>query len=247
MRRHVRPVIAGLLFTFGLWSAQASAAVTVGIGDAAGLPGSDVEVTVSLSGTQGDVAAVQLDILFPDTTLSVSPADDCTLAPQLPESLSFFVFQPAPNRARFLVIDHGYPGALMGDGDLFTCAFHILPEPSESVAELLADRVEVSDDFAMPVPASAENGTVSVLLCGNGSIDPDEACDDGSDNGTSFSCCTASCEFVPDGEASCDGNECTRPDTCTAGVCTPGGCADGGVCTVCGGSCVDSGSSCECE
>jgi hypothetical protein len=247
MGRDVRPAIAGLVFAVGLWSAQASAAVTVTIGDAAGSPGGNADVTVAMAGGMGDVAAVQLDVTFPETILSISPADDCTLADRLPASLSFIVFHPAANRARFLIIDLNYPGALISDGDLFTCSFHILSEPSGSVAELVGDRLEVSDDLAMSVPASVEDGMVTVLLCGNGVIDAGEACDDGSDNGTSFSCCTTTCQFVSDGEASCDGNECTRPDTCVAGVCTPGGCADGGACTVCGGLCVATGSSCSCE
>jgi hypothetical protein len=231
----------------GLWSAQASEAATLTIGDAAGLPGSDVGVVVSLSGTVEDVAAVQLDVLFLNAILDIVPADDCALAERLADSLSLFSFRPAPNRARFLIVDLNYPGALISDGDLFTCAFHIVPQPPGSVAELVGDRFEISNELAMPIPVSVENGTVTVLFCGNGSIEPGEACDDGSDNGTSSSCCTAGCQFVPDGEASCDGNDCTRPDTCIAGVCTPGTCAEGGACTVCGGVCVDTGSSCGCE
>jgi parallel beta-helix repeat protein len=82
--------------------------------------------------------------------------------------------------------------------------------------------------------------------CGNGSVEAGELCDTGAANGTESSCCTASCQFKPNGAASCDGNACTRPDTCTAGVCTPGACADGAACTICGGTCDDTGSSCEC-
>lgn len=246
MRRHVRPVVAGLGLLLGLWSASAAEAAVVTIGDGAGLPDSDVDVTVSLSDGEGDVAAVQLDVLFPVTSLSLSPAEDCSLADRLTE-LSLFVFEPQPNRARFLVIDLNYPGAIISDGDLFTCTFHILAQPSESVADLVGDRVEVSDDSAMPIASSVENGSVTVLLCGNNLIDQGEECDDGNDNGTSSSCCTATCQFVPDGPASCDGNTCTRPDSCVGGVCTPGGCADGGACTLCGGVCVDTGSSCVCE
>jgi hypothetical protein len=245
VKTHVAATIAGLVFS--LWSAQASGVVTVTIGDAAGLPGSDVDVTVGLSGGEGNVASVQLDVLYPNTILSIVPADDCVLAERLSESLSLFAFHPAPGRARFLVIDLNFPGELISNGDLFTCAFHIAPLPSGFVADLVGDRLEVSDDLAVPLPATVEDGTVTVLLCGNGAIDAGEACDDGSDNGSSISCCTATCQFVPDGEASCDGNECTRPDTCLAGVCTPGSCADGGACTACGGTCVDTGSSCNCE
>jgi len=231
----------------GLWASQASGIATVVIGDASGLPGSDVDVTVSLAGAEGNVAAVQLDVLFPIDTLSLVPSEDCAIAERLEESLSLFVFHPAPGRARFLVIDLNFPGSIITNGELLTCGFHILPEPAQPVADLIGDRLEVSDDLAMPLPASVTNGMVTIVLCGNGLIDSGEDCDDGPANGTSSSCCAPTCEFVPDGEASCDGNECTRPDTCLAGVCTPGSCADGTACTVCGGLCVDAGSSCNCE
>lgn len=83
--------------------------------------------------------------------------------------------------------------------------------------------------------------------CGDTIVDLGEDCDDGADNGTGASCCTESCQFKPDGNASCDGKVCTRPDQCTAGVCSPGTCADGSACSICGGECVDTGSSCECD
>lgn len=82
--------------------------------------------------------------------------------------------------------------------------------------------------------------------CGNGTLDAGEDCDDGPDNGTSNSCCATSCQFKPNGNASCDGNVCTRPDTCTNGVCTAGACAEGSACTICGGTCDDSGGPCVC-
>jgi len=86
-------------------------------------------------------------------------------------------------------------------------------------------------------------------LCGDGNIDAadGELCDDGADNATIRSCCAADCLYKPNGAASCDGNLCTRPDTCTDGVCTPGTCADAQACSQCGGSCVDTGSTCECQ
>jgi hypothetical protein len=97
-----------------------------------------------------------------------------------------------------------------------------------------------------PIP-STETPTETPGACGNGGIDLDEQCDDGASNGTASSCCDALCQFKANGNASCDGNVCTRSDTCTDGVCTPGSCADSAPCTFCGGTCVDTGSSCECQ
>jgi hypothetical protein len=89
-------------------------------------------------------------------------------------------------------------------------------------------------------------GLAQAATCGDETVGPGEQCDDGEDNGSASSCCGIDCQFKPNGDASCDGNPCTRPDTCTLGVCSPGDCADG-TCTICGGQCVDSGVSCECD
>jgi cysteine-rich repeat protein len=87
--------------------------------------------------------------------------------------------------------------------------------------------------------------TAAVQKCGDGVLDTGEDCDDG--NQTSGDCCSASCVMEPDGNASCDSNDCTRQDTCSQGVCIPGPCADGQACTFCGGTCDDTGTSCECQ
>jgi len=96
-------------------------------------------------------------------------------------------------------------------------------------------------------PTQTPTFTPGSQECGNAIAEGTEACDDGQANGTGSSCCTVDCQFEPDGPASCDGNSCTRADTCTAGVCSPGPCADGNACSACGGTCVDNGSSCDCE
>jgi hypothetical protein len=85
-----------------------------------------------------------------------------------------------------------------------------------------------------------------IKRCGNAVIDAGEQCDAGTSNGGESTCCGADCQYKPNGAASCDGNLCTRPDTCSSGVCTPGGCASGQACSICGGTCVASGG-CHCE
>ena len=57
------------------------------------------------------------------------------------------------------------------------------------------------------------------IRCGDGEIDPTEACDAGAANGTPASCCTTSCTAIGDLTACTDGNDCTANDHCSAGVC----------------------------
>lgn len=103
------------------------------------------------------------------------------------------------------------------------------------------------DGDPRPSGPGYDMGVYERQSCGNGALDSNEECDDGPDNGTGSSCCAATCLFKPNGAASCDGNACTRPDTCTNGACTPGACADGSACTICGGTCNDTGSACQCQ
>jgi spore coat protein A len=59
------------------------------------------------------------------------------------------------------------------------------------------------------------------IACGDGVLDPTEACDAGVANGTPASCCSAACTPIVNGTACDDGNACTLGDACQAGVCTP--------------------------
>ena len=69
-------------------------------------------------------------------------------------------------------------------------------------------------------------------ICGNGTLELGESCDDG---GTADGdCCSSSCQFEAPGSACDDGNACTAVDVCDgAGVCVPGPglpCDDGLFC-----------------
>jgi len=83
-------------------------------------------------------------------------------------------------------------------------------------------------------------------ICGNGTVDPTEQCDDG--NTLNGDCCSSTCQFEP-ARSPCTGtNVCVTATTCDgAGVCgggtpTPGACNDGNACTTAdscaGGVCV---------
>ncbi len=69
--------------------------------------------------------------------------------------------------------------------------------------------------------------------CGNGILEPGEACDDG--NILDGDCCSAICTFEVAGSACADGNACNGDETCNgSGTCDPGlllNCDDANVCT----------------
>ena len=58
-------------------------------------------------------------------------------------------------------------------------------------------------------------------VCGDGTLDPGEQCDDGAANGLPGDCCTVTCAFQPAGTACTDdGNLCTADMCDAAGTCT---------------------------
>jgi len=76
--------------------------------------------------------------------------------------------------------------------------------------------------------------------CGDGVLDPEEECDDG--NSLDGDCCSARCEFEPQGSACGDpaDTECTDPDTCDgAGTCDGNHAASGDPCGDQGIECVE--------
>jgi uncharacterized delta-60 repeat protein len=71
------------------------------------------------------------------------------------------------------------------------------------------------------------DGFVGDTRCGNGVVEPGEACDDG--NTVDGDCCSVTCTSVePDGAACDDAGRCVSDGACRAGLC------DGVACGVCG-------------
>ena len=71
-------------------------------------------------------------------------------------------------------------------------------------------------------------------VCGDGTVDVNETCDDG--NTADGDCCSAHCQVEPSGAACSDGDACNGAETCDgAGACVAGDpldCDDGDPCTV---------------
>jgi hypothetical protein len=105
------------------------------------------------------------------------------------------------------------------------------PRPADAPCEPDADPCtrDVCDGMG-PACTHPASGT---CVCGDGDVDPGEACDEGPANGTAGSCCTATCQLSPEGKSCDDGDACTEKDECTAGLCggRPKVCEDGNACT----------------
>lgn len=67
-------------------------------------------------------------------------------------------------------------------------------------------------------------------VCGDGTIDPGEECDDGND--ADGDCCSSACGLEPSGMPCDDGDACTVNDVCAQGACT-GTTLDCGDCSAC--------------
>ncbi len=97
----------------------------------------------------------------------------------------------------------------------------------DEVKALLLDSgapIDLSPDWNAVVPrldilAALDDGD-DVGGCGDGVVDPGEACDDGVDNGSL--CCDVNCQLVPNGETCDDGSACTSDTACQEGVCEGG-------------------------
>ena len=89
-----------------------------------------------------------------------------------------------------------------------------------------------------------DDSDCATAVCGNGSIEAGEDCDDGNDlNGD---CCSATCQFETAGSSCADGAFCNGDETCNgAGTCQAGtavDCGDGVGCT--DDSCDEGGDTC---
>jgi cysteine-rich repeat protein len=117
----------------------------------------------------------------------------------------------------------------------------MLREPSESLAPFVGE--EAAGDWTLTVSdlASADTGSLEswslevCSTCGNGELDPGEACDDG--NAVGGDCCAFDCQSATGEGSPCDdGDACTIGGTCTAGACVPDDATTCDPCLVCDGA-----------
>lgn len=143
--------------------------VTLTVGPATAAPGDTATISLDISGGQGEVATVQLDLLFDPSVVEVG-AGACALDPRLTEHV-LSVTQPndppAPaglQRLRIFLGDLSAPVAAFADGRIATCAFHVKPGASAATLTLAADRMNVGDARGDVFGSQTVSGGVSILL-----------------------------------------------------------------------------------
>ena len=108
----------------------------------------------------------------------------------------------------------------------------------------LIEQFEVGSGAALPT--SHVCGVPSTPRCGDGHLDPGEACDDG--NTANGDCCSATCHLDPPNTSCNDLNSCTVGEKCNgAGVCHGfTSCRIDSTCNVCGSKCKLQAGACKC-
>jgi hypothetical protein len=134
---------------------------------------------VSASGLRGGTAAVVIR-LANDTTNSAFTADvdiaystdlleffppvktTCTIAPRLAGTHQVAGTLPEPGRVRLSIPPAGATNNPLGDGDLASCAFHILPDAASSPAALTIQSPLLAGSNGLALPVVVTDGAVFI-------------------------------------------------------------------------------------
>ena len=145
--------------------------VSLTVGSVSGSVGDDAPVSIAMSGGGGEVASLQLDVLFDPTLLDIgNPGAACVKDPRLSQhvlSVTMPDDPPAPDgmrRLRLFIGDLTTPIATFDDGGIATCTFRIKSAAIATPVKLAADRLNVSDAHGDIFGSQAVSGGVSILI-----------------------------------------------------------------------------------
>jgi cysteine-rich repeat protein len=138
------------------------------------------------------------------------------------------------------------------------------PSTCDDSTHICSARTPLTNNTPCGTGGYCKNSVCTQPVCGNGQVEPGEACDEGSSNGQSGSGCKANCQFVCVNAAAdcpapsfCQINTCTTAHTCSAIAdplkedmsCAAGLVCKSGVCTMptatCGNGVVETGEQCD--
>ena len=143
--------------------------ITIGTGS--NVPGASVAIPISVIGSGGMMAGVQVDILYDENVFSVTPSSDCAIASRLNSTHQFgsalTSSPPAPSgkkRLRVLVYPRFDFITTFTDGEVASCTFHISSSAAAGSYVLDGERQDASDVDGNVLGLQAQDGSITV--CG---------------------------------------------------------------------------------
>jgi cysteine-rich repeat protein len=200
--------------------------VTLVVGDAPGEPGATaVPLSVSLSNFV-PIRGVQMEIAELPEALSAAGCN--SLVPDF----DCAVVDSGGTASIDLASTVGATLAAAPIRPILELLYDVAPGAPLGTVTLTAQNVTVLDDEDQLCPATGISGAFGVHVCGNGTLEGLEECEDG--NVLPGDCCSAACVFEPEGSVCDDGLFCTVDSCDGAGTCgtAPRDCDEGVGCTV---------------
>jgi len=160
--------LAALLTTI-LWAgaAHAGTPAQLSVVGGTGVPGSTVAVTINLANDTANAGvSADLDIAFPTDQVEFFPpvTTNCQVAARLQSTHQVGGTVPQPGLLRFSIFD---PTGLdpLGDGELASCDFHILPGVPAGSAALTVQFAELTGANG-DIPVDAVDGAIQITTEG---------------------------------------------------------------------------------
>jgi hypothetical protein len=161
-------VVAGLAIVALVAQARAGTGPALTMTGGTGVPGGTVAATLSLSASQGEAVSAAVDVLFDGDLLNLQ-FSNCAIASRISSThqLGGRVTGVAPDKR--LVIDvfvQGTPEVLppLGDGNLVTCQFGILPGVPTGTTTLELTDPLVADNQGRPINGvQLVNGVIVIV------------------------------------------------------------------------------------
>jgi hypothetical protein len=160
VRRGVGVVALGLV----LAAAARAEGQTLSVIGAAGLRGGTVAAVIQLAGDPGTAVTADLDITFPTDLVAFHPPvrSNCAIAPRLSATHQVGGMLPEDGRVRLAIFARNLSIAPLGDGELATCSFQILPDAPDSPAPLGVAFAALGGANGQPLPVAPVDGEIVI-------------------------------------------------------------------------------------
>ena len=252
----------GCLVSFFLSAAPRTAeadGITVTVAGGTGARGGTAQMTIALSGDEGQAVGAGLFLDFSSTLLSLTPSTDCAMDSRLASTHTPAILPVQPCGAGLTCLDFEVGTTppnlnLVGNGNLFTCTFHIAADaPLEPIPlNIEPDSVVVGGCTSQPcthivqLPATGVGGAITVIEaatptptatpkpctisadCPEGSVclPPSQVCGPQECNDQSDCPADSVCKKVDDTGTCTALPGCTKDADCPQGICVtpPGAC-----------------------